>query len=223
MEISAARGLRTCALLAAALVAGMLVLFVATGIGQDPLQYVHPATEYAQILLRNPPALRAAIGLDNLFIMVYSTVFVLLVAQLWRDGAPRLLLATGLGLLLAVGLLDMIENLHFLAMLSGAEQGQPPGNAEIGWQAVQSMFKFHVSYLGLLLLGLALPRHTAAQRALAALLVFVQGPVGVAIYVAPQAVALLLVFVRFAFFLASFALLAWIYREGPTPTATAAA
>lgn len=67
-------------------------------------------------------------------------------------------------------------------MLAGAEQGHPPA-AEIGWQAVESMFKFHVSYLGLSVLGLALPRNNARQRALAGLLVFVQWPVGVAIYV----------------------------------------
>ena len=211
MDFSAERALRTCALVAAALVVGMLAIFATTGIGQDPLQYVHPAADYAQLLLRNPPLLRAAIGLDNLFVTVYSAVFVLLFSLLWRDGAPRLLLIVGLGLLLLVGLLDMAENFHFLAMLAAAEQGRAPADDEIGWQAVESMFKFHVSYLGLLLLGLALPRNDARQRALAGLMVYVQWPVGVAIYVLPRAIAVPLVFVRFAFFLASFALVASIY------------
>jgi hypothetical protein len=111
----------------------------------------------------------------------------------------------------------MIENFHFLAMLAGAEQGLPPTDAEIRWQAVESMLKFHVSYLGLLLLGLALPRADTRQRVLAGLMVFVQGPVGVAIYVVPQMLALPLVFVRFAFFLASFGLIVSIYGPRRTP------
>ena len=181
------------------------------------MQYVHPAADYARLLLRDPPVLRAAIGLDNLFIMVYSAVFVLMASLLWRDGAPRLLLIVGLALLLLLGLLDMIENFHFLAMLASTEQGHPPVEAEISWQAVESMFKFHVSYLGLFVLGLALPRTGARQRALAGLMVFVQWPVGVAIYVLPQPFALPLVFVRFAFFLAAFALLASIHGRRRTP------
>ena len=206
METSLQRWLRLCAMLAGALVLGMLAIFVVTGIGQDPLQYVHPAAEYRQLLLRNPPMLRAAIGLDNLFIVAYCGVFVLMVLRLWRDGAPRLLLCCALPLLLLLGLLDMVENLHFLAMLAGAEQGGGPGDAEIAAQALESMVKFHVSYLGLFLFGLAMPGRTVAERLLARLLLWVQWPLGVAIYVMPHAVAVPLVFVRFAFFLAAFAL-----------------
>jgi hypothetical protein len=218
MEISAERALGMFAALAGTLVLGMLAIFVVTGIGQDPLQFVHPAAEYARLLLRDPPALRAAIGLDNLFIMAYSAVFLLMTLHLWRHGAPRLLLTVGLALLVSVGLLDMIENLHFLAMLASTEQGHPPADAEIAWQAVESMFKFHVSYLGLLLLGLTLPRGGVRQRAMAALLVFVQWPVGVAIYVLPQVLAVPLVFVRFAFFVAAFALVASIHGSRSAPT-----
>ena len=223
MEFSRERALRICALLGGMLVVGMLAIFLLTGIGQDPLQYVHPSADYMRVLLRNPPMLRAAVGLDNLFIMAYGAVFVLMGSLLWRDGAPRLLLGTALGLLLALGLLDMVENFHFLAMLAGAEQGQPPTDAEIHWQAIESMFKFHVSYLGLLLLGLSLPRADARQRLLAGLMVIVQWPVGVAIYVVPEMLALPLVFVRFAFFLVSFALIVSIYgpRRTPVPRTSA--
>lgn len=216
MEVSLQRSLRACSALAVALVLGMLAIFVATGIGQDPLQYVHPAAEYRQILLRNPPMLRAAIGLDNLFIVAYCSVFVLMGWRLWRDGAPRLLLSCALPLLLLVGLLDMVENLHFLAMLAGAEQGLDPGDGRIAAQALASMVKFHVSYLGLFLLGLSLPGRTQAERLLARLLLFVQWPAGIAIYVLPHAVALPLVFVRFAFFLAAFAC---VWRISASPRA----
>jgi hypothetical protein len=225
MDSFTERALCICALLAGALVVGMLSIFVFTGTGQDPLQYVHPAADYARLLLRNPPMLRATIGLDNLFIMVYSAVFVLMASLQWRDGAPRLLLVVGLSLLLLLGLLDMVENFHFLAMLASVEQGHPPTDAEISWQAVESMFKFHVSYLGLFVFGLALPRNTAPQRALVGLMVVVQWPVGVAIYVLPPFLAVPLVFVRFAFFLAAFGLVASIHgrRRAPARIAASAA
>jgi hypothetical protein len=150
-------------------------------------------------------------------------VFVLMVLRLWRDGAPRLLLGCALPLLLLLGLLDMVENLHFLAMLAGAEQGGGPGDAEIAAQALESMVKFHVSYLGLFLFGLAMPGRTVAERLLARLLLWVQWPVGVAIYVMPHAVAVPLVFVRFAFFLAAFALVSRIARGAVIPPAAPAA
>ncbi len=220
MDFALERALRNFALLAGALVLCMLAIYVVTGIGQDPLQYVRPAVDYESVLLRNPPVLRAAIGLDNLFAVAYSAVFVLWGSLLWRGDAPRGLLLAGLALMLTTGLLDLLENFHFLAMLAGAEQGHAPAEGEIGWQAVQSMFKFHVSYLGLLLLGLALPRAGLRQRALSALMVFVQWPVGVAIYVLPQATARPLVFVRFAFFLTAFALLASMWNSRTRPSTT---
>src|SRR5262245_13887874 len=53
--------LRVSAWLGVAVVVGMTAIFFVTGIGQDPLQYVHPVDEYAGFLLRNPVALRATI------------------------------------------------------------------------------------------------------------------------------------------------------------------
>jgi len=205
--------LRACALGAAALVLAMLGLFLVTGIGQDPLQYVHPVAEYNALLLRSPALLRAAIGLDNAFIVLYSAVFVLLFTALWQRGVLRPLPVVALVLLLGVGLLDMLENMHFLAMLSAAEQGRPPLDAQIVWQASESMVKFQLSYVGLFLLGCALPRDSAAWRALGRLLLWVQWPVGITIYVVPHGLAVPLVLVRFGFFLASFLLLAWIHRQ----------
>lgn len=204
--------LRSCSLGAAALVLAMLALFVGTGIGQDPLQYVHPVAEYSALLLRQPALLRTAVGLDNAFIVLYSAVFVLLLLQQWPRTAVRPLLVVALALLMGVALMDIGENMHFLAMLAAAEQGLLPQPGQIVGQALQSMVKFQFSYGGLFLLGCALPRETAAWRTLVRLMTWVQWPVGIAIYVVPHGLAVPLVFVRFAFFLASFMLLAWINR-----------
>lgn len=70
--------IRYCAGAACAAVLGMLGIYLATGIGQDPLQFVHPPAAYTDILLARPPLLRAVIALDNLFIAFYTSVFLAL-------------------------------------------------------------------------------------------------------------------------------------------------
>jgi hypothetical protein len=200
------------ALGSAVLVALMFAIFAVTGVGQDPLQYMHPAGEYTAILLKNPPVLRAAIGLDNLFIVLYSMMFLGLGAALWRRTPGRAVLGVALALLGLTAALDLLENMHFLAMIAAAIQGMEIGAGEIGLQVWESLVKFHLSYLGLFLLSFALPRQTAVERALVVLLRWVQLPVGLLIYLTPPSVAVPLVMARFAFFLVASLMVAHAFR-----------
>lgn len=200
--------LRFAAYLAIATVLGMLAIYVATGVGQDPLQFVHSPEEYGAILLRAPGTLRACLGLDNLFIAFYETAFVTLAILLRRAGGNATLVGVALGALLGLGVLDLIENCHFLTMLARTERGGSPTAAEIDLQVLESLVKFHLSYVALFLLGLAVPRASRSARALANLSWLVQLPVGVLIYVTPQSVSVPLVFARFAYFVTALALAA---------------
>ena len=222
------KALRVSAWLACAMVLGMIAIFFATGVGQDPLQFVHPPADYARLLLANPPALKACLALDNLFIVFYATLFVCLGVLLVRGGAVRALVLASIGLLGALALLDLIENLHFLVMLARAQEGLFPSATEIELQVFESLLKFHVSYLALFLLGFALPRRTRQERLLAGLSWFVQLPVGILIYVTPPQLSFPLVFVRFTYFVAALLLVASIFgagsdapasRPGTTPAA----
>jgi hypothetical protein len=204
--LSIERALRISSYLAIATVLGMLSLFLATGVGQDPLQFVHSPDEYLHILLRAPATLRACLGLDNLFVAFYETAFVAMAVLARRAGANALLVNVALGALVALGVLDLVENMHFLVMLARAEQGAAPSVTEIALQVFESAVKFHVSYVGVFLFAFAIPRTTAQGRALAHLSWFVQLPVGVLIYVVPHVVAVPLVFVRFAYFVSALAL-----------------
>ncbi len=191
----------------AVLVLLMLGLFITMGIGQDPLQYIHTPQDYAAILLKNPPALRAAIGLDNLFIVMYSAMFLSMGTTLWKEGTGnKVLLVAALSLLGVSGLLDLLENMHFLSMIATALQGMSISQTHIELQVWESLVKFHISYLGLFLLGFAMPGETALQRTLRFALRWVQLPIGLLIYLVPPEIAKPLVFGRFTFFL--FALLA---------------
>jgi hypothetical protein len=203
--------LEVCARLAALMVILMIGVFFLTGVGQDPLQFVHPPEEYARLLLANPAALRTTLGLDNLFIAFYSATFVSAGLLCLRAGAPRGLVTAALALLLGLALLDLLENFHFLVMLSRAEQGAAPSAREIAFQVLESLVKFHVGYLGVFLFGFATPRHTLRGRILSNLSLFVQLPVGVMIYLVPRAIAVPLVFVRFSFFVAALVLISGLF------------
>ena len=211
MYLPIERIVRVSSWLACAAVVAMVGVFFATGVGQDPLQFVHAPEDYARLLLKNPPALRVCLAFDNAFIVFYASMFVALGMLLLRRGAPRLLVGVAVTALLLLALLDMAENFHFMVMLSCAERGAPPPAWEIGAQVFESLLKFHVSYLGLFLLGFALPRDTAPSRVLANLSWFLQLPVGILIYVTPPALSFALVLVRFLYFLTALALVGAVF------------
>ncbi len=204
---------RMLAFAAAAMVLLMLGIYITQGIGQDPLQYIHTPPEYTAILLKNPPVLRAAIGLDNLFIVLYSAMFLAMGATLWQRSRSRPLLAAALLLLGLSGALDLLENMHFLSMIATAVQGMEISQTHIEIQVWESLVKFHVSYLGLFLLGFAVPTVSRAEKALAFALRWVQLPIGMLIYLVPPETARLLVFGRFTFFLVALLLIAVIFGQ----------
>jgi hypothetical protein len=200
------------ALAGALMVLAIFATFLLAGIGQDPLQFVHPPAQYQAILLRNPPVLRLAIGLDNLFIVFYSSMFIAMASWLLSRTGSRILLAAAFGLLAISGLLDLLENMHFLTMLSAAVQGLGISQTEIEMQMWESLLKFHISYLGLFLVGFVLPGDTRLEKLLCLALRWVQLPVGLLIYLTPQEIAGPLVLVRFTFFLLALLALVLIFR-----------
>lgn len=195
-----------CAGAGAGLVLVMFGIFLATGIGQDALQIVRPTEAYTELLLGNPPMLRTVLGLDNLFLVLYTTVFIALGSEFGRSVYAR----AGVALMMLVGLLDLVENLHLLTMLAMAEAGLPLGVERISLQVVESQLKFHLSYAGLFLLGFALPKSSLEWRMLRFSFLWVQLPVGVLIYFVP-----VLGVVRLSFFFAGLAMVAWIYAKQP--------
>ena len=194
--------LRFAALAAGAMVAALLALFAIRGIGQDPLQFVHAPADYVALLLRDPAGLRAVLGIDNAFIVFYTTMYVVLAQLLLRRGSSRALVIAAFAPLFAVSLLDMIENFHFMTMLAAAEHGLGVSADEIRLQVTESLLKFHIGYLGLFLLGFALPRDRRAGRLLA-WGSNLQLPVGILIYVTPPSLSYPLVLVRTSYFVAA--------------------
>jgi len=178
----------------------MLGIALATGVSQEPLQVVQSPEHYAALLLARPLILRLIFAIDGMFLIVYGTYFALQAGWLVRERPARragVYLATGL--LLVTAILDAIENLHIVTMLTALQHGTAPAMGEIAFQNVLSAMKFTSSYAGLFGLAFVLPRRTWLERALATSM-FVYAPIGVLAHVAPHEWVKPLVLARLVFF-----------------------
>jgi hypothetical protein len=150
--------------------------------------------------------------------VLYTGFFAALAQYLRALG--RQLLTIALGSLLAVTLLDIVEDHHILALLAQAEAGRPIDEGAIVFQDTLSATKFTTSYLAFFLYGLALPRTTKLGWALA--LFLTAGTLATAVlgYAAPPTWRESLDSGRWIGFLAGFALaFAWL-RAAPEPADT---
>jgi hypothetical protein len=212
--------IRATALGAAAVLTVMLAIGFATGVAQEPLQWITSADAYRQFLAERPATFRLVVGLDNAFIALYTSHFLLLLPWLRRHGASAGLTTFAIaGVLLLAGL-DLVENMDFLVLSRRVEAGFDVPLWLAHAQVLESWLKFHIGYVALFALGLVYPRRTRAERALAGALVFLQLPLGILIYLAPHSVAPLLVLARAFFFLGGFLGIARIVGAPPATPVT---
>ncbi|MCU1282788.1 MAG: hypothetical protein JWM53_6334 [bacterium] len=174
------------ALAAIVVLAIMVGITLATGVSQETFEISLAPTDYGAGLREFALPLRALFGLDSAFLILYTTLFVVF-AQHIATPPWRLVLGIATGAILAAAVLDMIEDHHILAMLRAAVRGDDPSAGEIAAEHVISQVKFHVAYLGEVLIGLALPRRTTAAKVLAFLLVVGTLVQGAWLYAAPDA------------------------------------
>jgi hypothetical protein len=107
-----------------------------------------------------------------------------------------------------------------LALLAAAEQGRPASDGAIAFQQALSSTKFSVSYIGLFLFGLAIPRTSRLGWTLMLFLTAGTLVTAVAGYAAPAGAHTQVELGRLVGFLAGFALVgAWLRRapDGDRP------
>ncbi|MFN8412076.1 MAG: hypothetical protein U0Z26_06785 [Anaerolineales bacterium] len=102
----------------ALLALGLLLLSLFVSGSQEPFQVVRSVTEYTDMLQSRAFGLRLSFTLDDIFIVVYSTFFILL-GILLRERAEPTIINLAIGAIVLTGLLDAIENAH---ILSGGER-----------------------------------------------------------------------------------------------------
>lgn len=201
--------------IAAAAIACLVAMFavtLATGASQEAFELVRPAGAYAAELQAHATATRVVFAIDTVFLVLYSAFFALF-AQRIMTAANRALLLIAVGAVLLTALLDMIEDHHILAMLGSTEAGAPPGPGEIAFEHTLSQVKFNVSYLGLFLFGITVPRTRRAGTALALLLTVGTLAQGAWLFAAPLEFQGIGAMGRWAGFIAGFALAIAVVRE----------
>ena len=202
----------------AAVMVVMAVLGLVTGTSQELHEHVALPEVYAFGLIEQRGSLRVMMGLDLAFCVLYTAYFATFAAYLRERGASRVLVWLGLGAIVVTALLDFIEDQHILALLDLAEHKVLPSAAAIAYQAVESGTKFSVSFVGLVLFGLAIPRDNRIALALAVLLVPGTLISAVLTYAAPPHSMVMLELGRFAGFLVGFVLaIAWLRTAPDAP------
>jgi len=211
---------RLLALASIVVLAAMMGVTFSTGVSQETFEIARAPAVYASELRLFATPLRALFALDSIFLVLYATLLVQFALRI-RTPAMRVLVAIAIGAILVTALLDMIEDHSILAMLRLAERGEDPSAGAIAVQHVISQVKFHVSYFGLFLVGLAVPRTSRAAVVLAWLLTVGTLVQGAWLYAAPDAALPAGNMGRWFGFLVGFALVARISGGGAATDARA--
>ena len=197
------------ALATALVLIAMVITGLVTGAAQEPHEHFAAPEAYAHSLLEHRGGLRVMFALDIAFLVLYTGFFAALALHL-----RNLFAWLGFGAMTLVALLDIVEDHHIVAMLETVEHGMLPSADSIAWQAAESMTKFSISYLALVLVGLAIPRTSKLGWTLALFLgvgTLVSAIVG---YAVPPEMQPSIEGGRWVGFLAGFALaIAWLARE----------
>lgn len=150
---------KTASLLAAATAVVFLLLMTIVhlnGISQQYFEMVRPPEKYTEELTEHSQALHIIFVLDNIFILLYSCS-ALFAIYTWRANGPAFISLLSGGLVVAIALLDYLENFHIYSLMQQAKQGIAVSAADIRWQSVESMMKWHIAYTAFFLIGFLIP------------------------------------------------------------------
>jgi len=169
---------------AASLLLFLIIYGVSVGTSQQNFELLNTINHYSADLLAQAIPIRTIIGFDNIFIALYTSIIILIVAQLRADNkAEKELLYTILVCGLLAGALDYLENFHILTMLSSLELGIPLTPLEVKDRMVFSMLKWHLSYFAFFLLAFTLKPQNLLEKIFCLSLLFIQLPVGIFYYI----------------------------------------
>lgn len=173
-------------------------------------EMISPVGDYTKGLLAYAGELRLILTFDNLFAVFYTAGFTFLfIALTYKEKAINVTIAFIAVLL--TGVLDFYENHHILTFITTAEKGVPVNMDEVSSQMTLSQLKFHLSYLSFFLFAFSLPSKTFLEKFLKYSLLFVQLPVGVLVYTAPENLRPVFGIMRYSLMLGGLFLIAYIF------------
>ena len=155
--------------------AALCMLLAATGIslisgspsepvGQEVFETIADPAAYAAGLVRADSPLRAILYVDTLFIIAYLTAIGFAIAAFAEKCRPAAWFG-GLAII-AVAVLDALENATMVQSLDLVALGAPLTLEHIAWQATVSAMKWQMAALSLFAISFTLPRETLLEGVL---------------------------------------------------------
>lgn len=204
--------LRRASLCSAVLLIGLCSITLYSGVSQQTFEWASQPDVYRDGLEQSASWLRLLIAGDDVFIVAYVTTTVGLASVLSEQPTYfTVLIAVG-GV--TAGVLDFVENHQLLSFLRMAELGVAPSPTEIVNRSTMSQLKWLIGHATFVLVGFHLPQRDTVERLFRASLIYVQLPVGAATWcVVNPEIQSVLVWIRYASFVAGFVLIAWLTRR----------
>jgi hypothetical protein len=186
----------------------LISVFADNHITQQHFELLSSTEIYSKELLESADTIKAILSFDNIFIVLYIASFTFLYMVLSHT-EKSLNILIGLVAVLGTGFLDFYENHHIMSFINMVQKGISINQDEIVNQMTMSQLKFHLSYLSFFLMGFSLPTDTFLEKFLKYSLLFLQLPVGVLVYTAPESFQPIFTLARYIFMFSGLMLISY--------------
>ncbi|MCE9523422.1 MAG: hypothetical protein K8S25_13445, partial [Alphaproteobacteria bacterium] len=132
-------------LVAAGILLAMLAIALQSGVTQQKFEHLFALAEYTEALANARAPMFSTLAFDNLFILAYAGAIGIGMTALRSPETSWLAAVAAVGIV-AAGLLDYAENLHFLTMYAGLDAGISPTAGEVAGRMWASLMKWHIVY-----------------------------------------------------------------------------
>jgi hypothetical protein len=195
---------------AAGLLAVMLFIALESGVTQQKFEIAQALGTYTRELLAARAAIVWTLTFDNVFVLAYTGAIGLAMAGLRNEANAWVAAVAGAGIL-AAGLLDYAENLHFLTMYASLDAGAALDEAGIAYRMWSSLMKWHIAYGAMFAASFVIPVRGVISFVLVWSMRVVLPVVGVLVYTAPESVVPLFGLGRYVLMLAGFLMMALVF------------
>ncbi len=198
------------AVTAAGILAVMLMIALEAGVTQQRFESVFALARYTEQFMAARQPLLLTLTFDNLFILAYTGAIGLAMAGL-RSAENAWIAGLAAAGMVATGLLDYAENLHFLTMYAGLDAGVALTEGEVAQRMWASMMKWHIAYAAMFAASFVIPVRGLFSFVLVWSMRVGLPVIGVLVYTAPEDFRPLLGIARYVMMFSGFVLMALVF------------
>lgn len=200
------------AVTAAGILAVMLMIALESGVTQQKFETVWSLARYTEQFLAARHPLLLTLTFDNLFILAYAGAIGLAMSGL-RNAENAWLAALAAAGMVATGLLDYAENLHFLTLYASLDAGVAVSDGEVAQRMWSSLMKWHIAYAAMFVASFVVPVRGLLSFILVWSMRVVLPVVGVLVYTGPEEIRPLLGLARYVLMFSGFVLMALVFSS----------